>query len=281
MRLRYKFDLLTTDDQNPTIPTVNLRRNDTISAVAELADYYAYDDGTAEFGVRMNQRLGRTVVRFVSQTPDTLGGVRMAMVPFRKDVDGQGFTIQVYNNKEGKPDQVMYQKSFPVRYGETRNAFTTFEFGEGVAITDTFYVGWLQISEDALAVGFDRNSQLGSPQIFSNLSTDWSSNTTLQGSVMIRPFFGGKASGIVTAAEPPPPVLSVSVFPNPSQGTIRWDNESIRRIEVFSTLGVRVRTIQPAEGEHEATLDELPDGVYILRLSDGARVVSQKVLLKK
>ncbi len=280
MRLRYKFDLLTTDDQNPTIPTVNLRRNDTISAVAELADYYAYDDGSAEFGVRMNQRLGRTAVRFVTKTPDTLGGVRMAMLPFRKDVSGQGFTIQVYSNSNGKPDQVMYQKSFPVRYGNTRNALTTYEFSEGVAVMDTFYVGWLQISEEALAVGFDRNSQLGSSQLFTSLSTDWSANTTLKGSVMIRPFFGGKASGLVTAVEPTP-VLSVKIFPNPTGGAIRWDNEAVRRIEVFSTQGVKVKTIQPTDGQREDTLQELPDGLYILRLSGGLRVMSQKILLKK
>lgn len=280
MRLRYKFDLLTTDDQNPTIPTVNLRRNDTISAVTELADYYAYDDGSAEYGVRMNQRLGRTAMRFVTKTPDTLGGVRMAMVPFRKDVSGQGFTIQVYSNKNSQPDQVMYQKSFPVRYGDARNAFTTYEFSEGVAVMDTFYVGWLQISEDALAVGLDRNSQLGSPQLFTSLSTDWSANTTLDGSVMIRPFFGGRASGLVTAVEPTP-VLNVTVFPNPTGGTIRWDNEAIRRIEVFSTQGINVKNIQPIDGQREATLHELPDGLYILRLSDGLRTISQKILLKK
>ncbi len=280
MLLRYKFDLLTTDDQNPTIPTVNLRRNDTISATAELADYYAYDDGSAEFGVRMNQRLGRTVVRFITKTPDTLGGMRMALVPIRKDVSGQGFTIQVYSNRNGRPDRVMYQKSVPVQYGATRNAFTTYEFNEGVAVTDTFYVGWLQIAADGLAVGFDRNSSLGTSQLFSNLSTEWAANTELLGSLMVRPFFGGKASGIITSAEPLP-TLKVQVFPNPTNGLLRWDNEAIKQIDVFSLHGVKAKSIQPVEGQREASLAELADGLYVLRLTDGVRVVSQKILLKK
>lgn len=280
MLLRYKFDLLTTDDQNPTIPTVNLRRNDTISATAELADYYAYDDGSAEFGVRMNQRLGRTVVRFITKTPDTLGGMRMALVPIRKDVSGQGFTIQVYNNRNGRPNRVMYQKSVAVQYGATRNAFTTYEFNEGVAVTDTFYVGWLQIAADGLAVGFDRNSSLGTSQLFSSLSTEWTANTELQGSVMVRPFFGGKASGIITSAEPRP-TLQVRVFPNPTNGTLRWDNESIKQIDFFSLQGIKVKTIRPVEGQREESLAELTDGLYVLRLTDGVRVVSLKILLKK
>ena len=280
MLLRYKFDLLTTDDQNPTIPTVNLRRNDTISATAELADYYAYDDGSAEFGVRMNQRLGRTVVRFITETPDTLGGMRMALVPIRKDVTGQGFTIQVYSNRNGRPDRVMYQKSVPVQYGATRNAFTTYEFNEGVAVTDTFYVGWLQIAADGLAVGFDRNSSLGTSALFSNLSTEWAANTELQGSVMVRPFFGGKATGIITGSEPLP-TLQVQVFPNPTNGILRWDNESVKQIDVFSIQGAKAKSIQPAEGQREASLAELADGLYVLRITDGVRVVSQKILLKK
>lgn len=280
MRLRYKFDLLTTDDQNPTIPTVNLRRNDTISAYTELADYYAYDDGSAEFGVRMNQRLGRTAVRFVANQPDTLGGVRMALVPFRKNIDGQGFTIQVYSNRNGKPDQVLYQKSVPVKYGTKRNDFVEYEFTNGVAVVDTFYVGWLQISEDALAVGFDRNSTLGTSQLVSNLSTEWTTNTDLKGSVMIRPFFGGKTSGIITGSEPLP-ALDLSVFPNPTSGLIRWESELVRRIEVFSLQGIQVRTVLPAEGQREASLAELSDGLYVLRISDGLRAVTQKILLKK
>jgi hypothetical protein len=280
MRLRYKFDLLTTDDQNPTIPTVNLRRNDTISNYTDLADYYAYDDGTAEFGVRMNQRLGRTAVRFVSTQPDTLGGLRMALVPFRKDISGQAFTIQVYSNRNGKPDQVLYQKSVPVKYGANRNDFITYEFDNGVAVTDTFYVGWLQISEDALAVGFDRNSGLGTSQLVSNLSTEWTNNTEIKGSVMIRPFFGGKTSGVITGAEPSPTLL-LSVFPNPTSGLIRWKSESVRQIEVFSLQGLHVQTIIPGEGQSEASLAELSDGLYVLRISDGLRAVTQKILLKK
>lgn len=280
MRLRYKFDLLTTDDQNPTIPTVNLRRNDTISAITELADYYAYDDGSAEFGIRMNQRLGRTAVRFISNQPDTLGGVRMALVPFRKDINGQGFTIQVYSNRNGKPDQVLYQKSVPVKYGTNRNDFVEYEFNSGVAVVDTFYVGWLQISEDGLAVGFDRNSSLGTSQLVSNLSTEWTDNTEIQGSVMLRPFFGGKTSGIITGAEPSP-TRALSVFPNPTTGLIRWESASVRQIEVFSLQGINVRTIVPAEGQREASLAELSDGLYVLRISDGLRAVTQKILLKK
>ncbi len=97
---------------------------------------------------------------------------------------------------------------------------------------------------------------------------------------MVRPFFGGKASGIITSAEPLP-TLKVQVFPNPTNGLLRWDNEAIKQIDVFSLQGVKAKSIQPVEGQREASLAELADGLYVLRLTDGVRVVSQKILLKK
>lgn len=280
MKLRYKFDLLTTDDQNPTIPTVNLRRNDTLNAYAELSDYYAYDDGSAEFGIRMNQRLGRTAVRFILNKPDTLAGIRMALVPFRKDISGQAFTAQVWSNRNGRPDGILYQKSIPVRYGANRNEFVEYQFDSGIALTDTFYVGWLQISEDALAVGFDRNSRLGTSQLFSNLSQEWTANTELVGSVMIRPFFGGKTSGVITGSEPLPP-FNLVVFPNPSDGIIRWESNLLKQIEIFSIQGIKIRTLHLAEGSKEISIEDLPEGMYLLRLSDGVRATTQKIILKK
>lgn len=280
LRLKLKFDLLTTDDQNPTIPSVNLRRNDTISTFTELADYYAYDDGSAEFGVRMNQRLGRTVVRFVLNRPDTLGGVRMALIPFRKNISGQNFTIQVWSSANGKPNQVIHQQSVRLSYPTTRNGFVDYPFSNGVAVTDTFYVGWLQISEDALSVGFDRNSQLGSSQLFTNLSQEWNQNLDLKGSVMIRPYMGGKDNGIVTGSEPLP-ALEVRVYPNPTDGTIRWDSDLIRQIEVYSVQGNRLKVIVPGDGVREATLHNLPEGLYILRITDGQRTAVQKIVLRK
>ena len=68
-----KSNLLTTDDQLPSIPGVNLRINDTISAVAALDDYYAYDDGTWEYAQQIRQR-EQIAVRFITNKPDAIKG---------------------------------------------------------------------------------------------------------------------------------------------------------------------------------------------------------------
>lgn len=280
LKLKYKLNLITTDDQNPTIPSVNLRRNDTISARTNLSDYYAYDDGSAEFGVQINQRLGRVAVRFALSQPDTLAGVRMSIVPFNQNVTGQTFTIQILSNKNGKPDQVLAQRAVSASYASARDSLIQYAFASPVALKDTFYVGWIQVDEQPLSLGYDRNSMLGKNNIFYNLGTQWVQETTLNGSVIIRPYMGGSVGETVTGTEP---VANTSAyfFPNPNKGIINWNENWIRQIEIYSVQGILVKTITAQSESKSATVNELPDGIYIFKASDGKRSFVQKMLIVK
>lgn len=279
IRLKYTFSIDQNYDELPPIPVEQLQRNDTISAYTDLDDYYAYDDGSAEYMLWMN-RLGRVAVRYVMNQKDTLAGVKMALVPVFAGVSEQVFTIQVWSNKNGKPDRILYQQSATVNYANTRNGFTDFKFNSGVAVPDTFYIGWLQIAADRIAFGFDKNSQLGNDHLFYNISQEWVQETGLEGSLMIRPYVGGVDNNPITGEEPTP-VLKVQVYPNPTDGIIHWDNERITKIEVFTIAGNQVHSINPRNGEKEASLASLQNGLYILRLTDGKVVTTQKILLYK
>ncbi|TLU99040.1 T9SS type A sorting domain-containing protein [Dyadobacter luticola] len=276
LHLLSKFYIVTTD----TIPKVNLKTNDTIYARTTLSDYYAYDDGSAEYGVQVNQKLGRVAVQYVLSKPDTIGGVRVALVPFNKDISGQSFTVQIYNNKNGRPDRMIAQRSVPVRYASSRNAFIDYAFSNPVAVLDTFYVGWLQINEQPVTVGFDRNSTFSKNSVYYNLGTEWAKETTLNGNIMLRPYLGKKAQAIVTGNEP---VASQEVhfFPNPNKGEISWQNKSIKKIEIFSVQGHLIETIIPKENAQTATLTNVIDGMYILKATDGKRSFVQKMLFFK
>jgi len=279
IKLRYKLNLITTDDQNPAIPSVNLRRNDTISGRADLSDYYAYDDGSAEYGVQINQRLARAVVRFALSKPDTLAGIRMAIVPFNNNISGQSFTLQVWNNKNGRPDQLIVQKAVAARYASNRDSLIQYAFDNPVAVADTFYVGWLQINEEPLSIGFDRNSLLGRSEVFFNLGTDWVKDGSLNGSIMLRPYMGGKAAGVVTGTEELG--KDTFFFPNPNKGALNWKNNEIKKIEIFSVTGVLMHTFIPETGARSVTFGDLSDGMYILKGFDGKRSFVQKMLIVK
>lgn len=276
--LRTTFDVLTTDDQNPSIPTVDLRRNDTLSVVTVLDNYFAYDDGTAESGLQINQRQGRAALRFIASQPDVLAGVQLCLVPFLTDLTGRNFVVSVWDNQNGRPGRALYQKAFQVRYPTTRNGFVDFKFDYGVAVKDTFYVGWTQLGEDGfLALGYDRNSPFGR-QVFVNLSTVWDA-ANLPGVPMLRPLTGGDANAPITSA--PEPAAVMQVYPNPSSWLLNWDNPAIIQIDVFDTGGRLRHSFQPSPDQRQTDLSSLPAGLYLIRMSDGRQVRTQKVILAR
>jgi len=278
--LQSKFDVLTTDDQNPSIPTVNLRRNDTISGVTLLDNYYAFDDGTAEAAVQATQQQARIGMRFVLNKPDVVSGVRINLVPVVTDLTGKTFVISVWGNAQGRPGQALYQKQFTVKYPATRNGFVDFSFDYGVAVTDTFYVGWTQVSStDILAVGFDKNSTFRN-QILLNLGSSWDVSN-LEGVPMIRPVIGGLATPPITGLEEPATTTPLRVYPNPNPGVLVWDNAALEQIDVMDLSGRLLMTARPANGQRQLNVTTLADGFYLVRLADGKRTTVQKIIIRK
>lgn len=285
LSLRYTFDLLTTDDQNPSIPGVNLRQNDTLSGQATLADYYAYDDGTWEYAAQVGPR-ERWAVQFILNKADVVSGVRACIVPLRTNQAGQPFSIIIYANSNGRPGTALYQQTFSTRYPDTRNGFVDFTFSKGVAVTDTFYVGYQQISSADTTIfrlGFDKNSPFGR-QLFYNGGATWERNLSspalaLSGAFLIRPVMGGQTDSKPTAAEPEQR-QELDAYPNPTSGPIRWDNPRIRQIDVLTLSGQLRYRIEPARGQQSADLGDLPDGLYLLRLSDGQQTVTRKLIMQ-
>jgi len=195
-------------------------------------------------------------------------------------VTGQAFTIQILSSKNGKPDQVLAQRAVSASYASARDSLIQYAFATPVALKDTFYVGWIQVDEQPLSLGFDRNSMLGKDNIFYNLGTQWVQETSLKGSVIIRPYMGGSVGETVTGTEPTA-AASAYFFPNPNKGLINWNENWVRKIEIYSVQGILVKTIKAEIDKRSASVNELPDGMYIFKASDGKRSVVQKMLIVK
>jgi hypothetical protein len=285
-RLRYKIDVLTTDDQNPSIPGVNLRRNDTISSVAVLDDYYAYDDGSWEYAQQIRQR-EQVAVRFILNKPDNIAGVRACIVPFLSNQSGQSFVVRVYGNNGGRPGTAIYQQSFPVKYPATRNGFVDFAFTKSISVRDTFFVGYQQVSNGdttLLRLGFDKTSPFGGA-IFYNGGTNWEQNLVsaslnVPGAFMLRPIMGGKPDTVVTGTNDPEPLAPLLAYPNPTTGLIRWDEPRLTRLEVRDLSGRLLHQFEPSRGQQTLDVSHLPDGLYLLRLFADQRVTVQKIIIQ-
>lgn len=70
---------------------------------------------------------------------------------------------------------------------------------------------------------------------------------------------------------------SVKVYPNPTKGQLNLDFESTGKVEVeiFDVLGKKMRSFSH-EGEHSSMdLSDLPNGLYIIRISENGEVYSR------
>lgn len=275
--LQTQFAVQTTD----TIPGVNLRRNDTIAAVTALDNYYAYDDGTAEAAIQNTQRQGRVAMRFMLNKADAVSGLRVCFAPVKTNLTGQVAVFSLYDNEAGRPGRALYQKATTISYASSRNGFVDVPFDYGVAVTDTFYVGWTQVSEEYItAIGFDKNSPFVH-QVFEGQGTSWDP-VNPGGVPMIRPIIGGGSTAPVTGVDDEPQtVTQLMVFPNPNAGVLIWENPAIQHIEFVDLNGRTVLNVSPTEGQRQLNVGQLANGFYLVRLSDGKKTVVQKLIIRK
>ena len=97
---------------------------------------------------------------------------------------------------------------------------------------------------------------------------------------MLRPVMGGKPDSIITALPEPLPLSELRAYPNPTTGLIRWDMTSLLRLDVIDLRGRLILTLQPSRGQQTTNLGHLPTGLYLLRLTDDRRTVTQKLIVQ-
>ncbi|QHT66813.1 T9SS type A sorting domain-containing protein [Rhodocytophaga rosea] len=275
--LKYTFSFNTGDD-NATIPSVNLQQNDTISGTTVLHNYYAYDDGTAEYGLGLRQRQGRVACKFYVNTPDTLTSIRLYFTRMESDLKGQTFVLRIWSKLDTARSSVLYEKSIPIRYSDTLNKFIDFPLLPNVLVSDTFYVGWQQSSDDILAIGLDKNTNASS-QLYYNISGLWEQNTEIQGSAMIRPVFARVTTvGLPENEE----TRNFVLYPNPTAGRLTWNDDGVSLIEVYDILGKKVKSqvFQPSSTQ-ELNLSQLNPGMYILYIHFKKYVIARKVMVQR
>jgi hypothetical protein len=269
----------------PTIPGVNLTLNDTISSFTSLHNFYAYDDGTAEYGIGVRQRQGRVACRFVLNTPDTLTSIRIYFTRIGVDFTGRNFILMVWKKLDNQNSSILYQKSDSIIYTKQINQFAEYKLDYPVSVSDTFYVGWQQTSNDLLSVGYDVNTNSEQHQFFNTSGNgNWQQGTIdgSTGSIMIRPVFGTNLTTGIEEEEEAMLASKLVVFPNPTTGTVSWKYPGVKSVKVCDLLGRQLLTKTLAQTENQSfQLDNLPNGVYVLHFQVGTRTVVRKVVLRR
>jgi hypothetical protein len=271
-----KFDLVgTAAAQFPNYP-----ENDSTFGVQYFANYYSYDDGSAEAAYGPTGAQARLAIQYNAYEVDSLIGVMMHFVPSVNDVSNKLFLLTVWGDNNGQPGAVLYEDEafFPRQpeYGNSLNHFITYYFKDTmkVEVGQRFYVGWRQFDSDRLNIGLDRNLDNSQHTFYSiNNGVNWFTSS-IDGSVMIRPIFSTSLDDElivdeVTSAE-------VQIYPNPSEGefNIVCDENIFKGCEV---LGIDGRIVLKSDS-NRFDLSGQPKGMYLVRIN-GTSIV-KKVILK-
>jgi len=258
---------------------------DTISSYQKFRNYYAYDDGSPDAGYGLSPAGSKLAYRFhINKSPDTLRAIQMYFNHTLSYNNQQYFYLCVWNDNAGKPGDTVYSELVMPYFPDNLNQFFIYHLSRPVRITGTFYVGWIQTTNDNLNLGFDRYNDNHS-EIFYNVAGKWL-NSAFSGSLMIRPMVGKPIPlGIpVIKTES----FKLNLFPNPCSGNIlqlnvAWTDPSDQgnySLCISNLLGQVVLRLP-----YSLTIDvgSLPPGIFFLELKDnqGIRCGSEKFILSR
>ena len=254
--------------------------NDTLSTRATINNYYAYDDGVAEYVVGIFQNFGQVAYRFVLNEPDYLTSVDMYFPQIGEDLRGRSFNLIIWNKldfEDPNNDQIASRLSVPFVYTDSINTFRRINLREPVFLEDTFYVGYEQLSDEPLLVGWDKNTNTAE-NIFFNVNAAWEQNDQYSGSMMIRPVFD--FANPVNSLDKDLAILKqVQVYPNPANEKIfiEGDADSFQLVDLTGKL--------ITNGQFDKALRnqiDLPaelSGLYLLILRKNQTVLSKKIFI--
>lgn len=263
-----------------SIAVVNtIIQNDTLTETTCFADYLAYDDGTAEYGMGIvNAQNGRFAVRFDLPRSDTLTDIDMHFVRLGRNNQGAPFDLMVWRNLSNDTADILFRRSVSIQYSDTLNTFTRYSLGRALPVPATFYVGWLQFSTEFLNLGADRNNRFNDRN-FGNTNGVWRVFEERRDvAPMLRPVFRDPAT-IGFRDEGIPEVL-VDLYPNPAATEVYLSANALRyHITDFTGRTLLKETFVT---EQEAiSLRHLQPGIYLMHIQTAKGTAVKKLIIQR
>ena len=272
-------------DYTPNYHPIRFTTNDTLSADYVLSDYFAYDDGIAEYGAGLIEAGNLVAYEFELDTTysikqDTLIGFDIYFPPYaissnqtvdffiyHEDADNPGFPGEQWLRI---PSKRVLRKGV--------NQFQRIEFLPALLVNEKkFYIGWQEPAAGEVLVGLDISNDTGD-KIFVNTNGSWYQNEDVRGSLMLRPVFG---SGIIDASVGIEDETTFSLYPNPNEGVFYIEGD-VRDIEIFTLTGETI----PFESSSrdlrtEISVNTPVTGLYLVRYREGKFIRSRKLVIRE
>ena len=260
---------------------VDYRVNDTVRSTSVLDDYFAYDDGEAEFGVELNLSGGKVAYQFEAPQPDILTHLDIYFPPLTRNQQSVPIRLLIWDSLADSLGNEIVLRAEQAQASSSGflDEFTRFELSSPVVVEDTFFIGYEQQGETFIAVGLDKNNDR-SDRIFYNVTGAWDQNEDLSGSLMMRPVFDRERKDVVLSTED---AISDEVpwliYPNPTSGMIRINQD----IDGFRITDLSGRLLQSSNNQVRAESSvelSLPAGIYIITLFRKNDQLNRKLIVR-
>lgn len=253
--------------------------NDSVTRKFTFANYYAYDDGSAETGYGLKRGSGKIAYRFRLNKPDSLRAISVYYFQ-AEDTIKRAFNLAVWQSitPNGSQEELLYTKlvNYPT-YTDSINGYHTYVLDSAIAVKGEFYIGWVQTSTFHLNVGWDRNytsyrKAIGNPGLYFNTTGKWYLSE-IPGTLMMRPHVGKNFIKDTTLVGIKPITVKksnvINVYPNPASTVITIDiaQQDIYTYTITDIAGKTINTgvINTFE-TNTLPISILPNGLYFLTL---------------
>lgn len=256
------------------------RRNDTARSYFSIDDYYAYDDGSAEFGAGINVNGGQLLYRYILTEPDTLTHIDINFPDIGTNLSGTPIDLIVRDKLDNSDNSLLYfGRNFSVKNPTNINGLVAYPLSVGVIVQDTIYIGFAQGTGERLPVGLDKNTNSAN-NIFVNVNGTWQQNAELKGSLLMRPRFENGA--LITGIHDIPKKENyITVYPNPSSGIFKISGE-YTDAHAYDIQGKLLQIVFRKESIRQSSINltNYPNGIYYLRFQSKNGVLTKKVIVR-
>lgn len=259
------------------------RENDTVHVAQNFENYYAYDDGTAEWAYGLNNAGGKLAYKFDLVQPDSIRALKIYFHPDVVNVENDAFLLTIWDatGSSGKPNNIIFQNSnySTVTYTDALNGFKEYFFDEKILLpAGQYYVGMQQIDARPLNIGMDFNTNRKS-KIYFNVSGTWI-NTSFKAALMMRPIFATLCDQLYAGVEEVEK-WEVEVYPNPANDQIFINSDEENFIVTLTDLTGRI--VLNEKVNHSVQVSSLTEGIYLMQIQseNTGKISVKKIMIKK
>jgi len=268
--------------------------NDKMTVYQEFNSCYAYDDGTAEYGFGYDDDVvdpfykGAIAYKFNLAKSDSLWAIGIFFNRSEKSTSALKFDLKVWQKitatgqGRGGDESLLTIAGLSPSFTDSINGFHVFYIDTPIILPKgDFFIGWEQLGNNNLDVGWDVNDGYHEADSRSNIFFSDRGNWTaygksgLKGALMMRPYVGKKRilgpAGISKSEQ-----KNVQCFPNPFTDKIEINTkEEIISVELYDLSGKKVAESDALSIDTSLTLP----GIYVLKaLAKNGEIYHQKVL---